>query len=232
VTPAPDPLAPARRPDQRTLAGTRVVLRPLAPDDDLAALWPVSHGTPEREALWQWMGYGPFESRAAMGAWLERCAASSDPLFYAVTDRGRGQPIGMASYLRIVPEWATLEVGHLWYAPEAQRTHVNTETLFLLLAEAFERLGCRRVEWKCDDLNARSKAAARRLGFRWEGRFRHHMPVKGRLRDTAWFSMLRAEWSLLRPNFERCLAGAPGEVSLGALNAAVLAASADADAAG
>lgn len=221
-----DPLAPARRPDHRVLEGARVGLRPPMPDDDVGALWSVSHGTPERESLWDFMGYGPFPSRDAMRNWLVDRAVSTDPVFYAVIDRERGDPVGMASYLRIVPEWSTLEVGHLWYAPEAQRTHVNTETLFLLLAEAFDRLGYRRVEWKCDDRNERSKAAARRLGFRWEGLFRQHMPVKGRLRDTAWFSMLRAEWALLRPNYERCLSAAPGEVSLGDLNAATLGAAA------
>lgn len=175
-----DPLAPAQRPDHRVLDGARVRLRPPSPDADVEALWSASHGTPEREAVWTYLGYGPFASSAAMREWLAGRAASTDPLFYTVVDRDSEAPLGMASYLRIVPEWATLEVGHLWYAPAAQRSHVNSETLYLLLAEAFDRLGYRRVEWKCDDRNERSKAAARRLGFRWEGLFRHHMPVKGR----------------------------------------------------
>jgi RimJ/RimL family protein N-acetyltransferase len=103
-----------------------------------------------------------------------------------------------------------LELGNIWYGPSAQRTEANTEVTFLMLEEAFERLGHRRVEWKCDALNARSRAAALRLGFTFEGVFRQHMVIKGRNRDTAWFAMLDHEWPAARAAFERWLAADPG----------------------
>ena len=109
--------------------------------------------------------------------------------------------------------------GHIWYVPSVQRTKVNTETVYLLLRRAFDELGNRRVEWKCDALNARSRAAALRLGFTFEGIFRQHMIVKGRNRDTAWFAMLDAEWPSRRADLERWLTAAPGTLSLSALHA-------------
>ena len=111
-----------------------------------------------------------------------------------------------------------VELGNIWYAPVAQRTRANTETVFLMLREAFEELGHRRVEWKCDALNARSRSAAERLGFAFEGVFRQHMIVKGRNRDTAWFSMLDREWPRIRSNMQRWLEADPAAVSLRLLN--------------
>jgi RimJ/RimL family protein N-acetyltransferase len=108
----------------------------------------------------------------------------------------------MVSFLNIVPDAYRLELGHIWYSPEAQRTKVNTETVYLMLCETFDRLKYRRVEWKCDALNERSRAAAERLGFKSEGIFRQHMIVKGRNRDTAWFSMLDREWPSIKKNME------------------------------
>jgi RimJ/RimL family protein N-acetyltransferase len=126
--------------------------------------------------------------------WLRSCAASDDPLSLAVRDDESGRYLGMVSYLAIRPAMRVLELGHIWYVPRAQGTGINTEAVHLMLTEAFDVLGYRRVEWKCDSLNDRSRRAALRLGFHFEGIFRQHMIVKGKNRDTAWFAMLDSDW--------------------------------------
>lgn len=210
--------APMGLPTPEPLQGTAVTVRPLAPAEDLPALYTASHGDPETETLWTWMPYGPFADRDAMGIWLEQCASSTDPAFRAVVEHASGRPVGMVSWLNIEPDHRRLELGHIWYAPSAQRSRANTETIRLLLGEAFDRLGCRRVEWKCDALNARSRAAALRLGFRFEGVFRQHMIVKGRNRDTAWFALVDRDWPTVRDHMERWLAADGNGLSLTALN--------------
>lgn len=211
------------RPERKPLEGRFVTLRPLDPATDAQALYAGSHGDEETEALWTYMPYGPFESLVAMRRWLDGCAASKDPLFLAVEDRNRGAPVGVVSFLNIVPDMRRLELGHIWYCPVAQGSKVNTEAIYLMLGETFDRLGYRRAEWKCDALNARSRAAALRLGFRFEGLFRQHLIVKGRNRDTAWFAMLDEEWAAVKANMERWLYGDQSDqppLSLRALNEA------------
>ena len=209
-------VAPAPR--DVTLKGRYVSLRTIVPSEDTAQLYTTSHGSEDVESLWTYMGYGPFADEAAMAVWLATCIFSKDPLFRAVVDMKSGQPVGMVSYLNIVPDAWRLELGHIWYAPDAQRTRVNTETIYLMLCEAFNQLGYRRVEWKCDALNARSRAAALRLGFAFEGIFRQHLIYKGRNRDTAWFSMLDSEWPRIKTNMERWLYENDGSLSLSELN--------------
>ena len=136
------------------------------------------------------MSYGPFDSTHSMQEWLAGGTRLSDPLFFAVHHLESKQRIGMVSFMNIVSDMRRLELGHIWYSLDFQRSNVNTEAIYLMLCEAFDRLKYRRVEWKCDSLNERSRAAALRLGFRFEGIFRQHIIVKGRNRDTAWFSML------------------------------------------
>jgi RimJ/RimL family protein N-acetyltransferase len=197
--------APARPPERRPLLGRYVSLEPVEPVAHGDALWRVAHdGSEEATAMWTYMPYGPFEDADRMRAWLEEVAPSEDPLFLTVAD-DEG-PLGMASFLNFDASMRRIEIGHIWYAPRAQRSEANTETAYLMLREAFERLGHRRVEWKCDALNERSRVAALRLGFTFEGVFRQHMVVKGRNRDTAWFSMLDREWPAARDAFERWLA--------------------------
>ena len=206
--------APAAPPGPEPLAGRWVSLAP--PSGTLAeALYPATHGSPEAEAVWTYMPYGPFHDEGAMAEWLDGLAGSADPRFFAVSLDGI--PVGVVSYLNAVTTDRRIEIGHIWYAPAAQRTRANTEVAYLLLRRAFEELGNRRVEWKCDALNARSRAAAVRLGFTFEGIFRQHMIVKGRNRDTAWFSMLDPEWPGVRAAMERWLEAEPGAVSLGTL---------------
>jgi RimJ/RimL family protein N-acetyltransferase len=189
----------------------------LAPPSRALAgvLYPATHGAPEAEAVWTYMPYGPFADEAAMGEWLDDLAGSVDPRFFAVTLEGA--PVGVVSYLNAATNDRRIEIGHIWYVPAAQRTRANTEAAYLLLRRAFDELGNRRVEWKCDALNARSRAAAERLGFTFEGIFRQHMIVKGRNRDTAWFSMLDAEWPRVRAAMETWFDADPGARSLGSL---------------
>lgn len=216
----PVPLAQALAPAAAPMVGTWVSLVPVEPVAHAPGLFSAAHGSPDRDAVWTYMPYGPFDDEPAMATWLEGCSGSEDPRFYTVIDRSTDVPVGVVSYLNVDTAMRHVELGHIWYGPAAQHTRVNTETVFLLLARAFEELGNRRVEWKCDALNARSREAALRLGFVFEGVFRQHMIVKGRNRDTAWFSMLDHEWPARRANLERWLAADPGTVSLRELNAA------------
>jgi len=213
------PGGPARRPDRRTRRGADVVLEPVDPERDAEPLWRATNdGSGRGDAVWTYLAHGPYASTEEMRAWLASLVPSGDPLFLTV-HTGDG-PSGIVSFMSIDPEMRRIELGNIWYAPRAQRTGANTETIYLMLREAFDELGYRRVEWKCNALNARSRAAAERLGFTFEGVFRQHMVVKGRNRDTAWFSMLDLEWPNAREAFERWLA-APSDArpSLSSLRA-------------
>ena len=216
--PVGDPVdaTPAGRPPRTRRQGGFVVLRPVTPDADAGPLFEATRGAPD---VWPYLGYGPFADEAAMRAWLDTLVPIEDPLFLTVLDRASASPIGVVAFMNVDTEMRHLELGHIWYAPIAQRTRTNTEVAYLMLRESFDELRHRRVEWKCDALNARSRAAAERLGFAFEGVFRQHMIVKGRNRDTAWFSMLDSEWPRVRANIERWLSVEPGTLSLRELNA-------------
>lgn len=193
-------------PRKVAIDGRFVALVPLDPQADVQELYDCSHGDKVTESLWTYLGYGPFTSPAAMTDWLRAVADSDDPLFFTVHQKSSPpRRVGMVALMSIVAEMGRLEVGHIWYGPRARRTKVNTESVYLMLCEAFDRLCYRRVEWKCDALNERSRAAADRLGFSSEGAFRQHLVVKGRNRDTAWFSMLDREWPAIKSNMETWL---------------------------
>lgn len=152
--------------------------------------------------------YLPVERPAdasSYAAWLRQAAAQADPFFHAIVDAATGRASGVASYLRIDPANGSIEVGHINLAPRLQRTRAATEAMFLMMRRAFDELGYRRYEWKCDSLNAPSRAAAARYGFRFEGVFRQAIVYKERSRDTAWFSITDAEWLQVRAAFERWL---------------------------
>jgi len=151
------------------------------------------------------MHVGPFPDREAMLAWLRECAAATDCVTLTVVDSATERRLGMATFMRIREAMRTLELGSIWYGLDTQRTHVNTETIYLMLCEAFDHLACRRVEWKCDALNERSRKAALRLGFEFEAIFRQHMVIKGRSRDTAWFAMLDEDWPAIKARLESLL---------------------------
>lgn len=181
----------------RTLEGRIVRLRTPDPRSDTAVLYPATHGSPDAEAVWTYMGYGAFSDRGAMADWMAGCGESRDPLWFTVA-RLDDEPVGMAAMMNHDPAHRRMELGHIWYVPSAHRTGVNTEAAFLMLDEAFGRYRCRRVEWKCDSLNAPSRHSALRLGFSFEGIFRNHMIVKGRNRDTAWYAMTDDDWPVVR----------------------------------
>jgi RimJ/RimL family protein N-acetyltransferase len=197
-----EPVTPAPRPQRKTLAAIRFELRPLDPDRDVDDLYAVGHRGPGTDVLWTYMAYGPFENGDVMHRWLQTCAAPEDPLFFAVIERDTGRRVGMCSFMSIVPEMRRIEIGHIWYAPHLQGTGISVEVAWMLLCEAFDVLGYRRVEWKCNALNERSRRAALKLGFTFEGIFRQHMIVKGRNRDSAWFSMTDGEWPARRDALE------------------------------
>ncbi len=155
--------------------------------------------------IWTYLPYGPFATGADYRIWLEQTCLGDDPLFHAVIDGATGRAVGIASYLRIEPAVGVIEVGHINYAPPLQRTPAATEAMFLMMRRVFHELGYRRYEWKCDALNARSRTAAARLGFRFEGVFRQATIYKGRNRDTAWFAITDDDWPALEAHFERWL---------------------------
>ena len=218
-------IRPARTPQRRTvLEGRHVRLAPIDPASHGEDLWHGSHGR-EAEALWRYLSVGPFARRADFQAYLEAAASRADPFMFAILDRASGRTVGHASLLRIEPAHRVVEVGNILFTPALQRGASGTEAMYLLARHAFEELGFRRYEWKCNALNAPSRRAAERYGFTFEGLFRDHMIVKGLSRDTAWFAMLEAEWPSRRTAFERWLDPAHFDgagrqrLSLSALNA-------------
>jgi RimJ/RimL family protein N-acetyltransferase len=154
---------------------------------------------------WTYLPYGPFPTLAAYREWVEGASRADDPLFYAIVDNAGGEAVGVASLMRIDPKPGVIEVGGINYSPRLQRRPGATEAMYLLMRRAFDELGYRRYEWKCDSLNAPSRAAALRLGFQYEGLFRQATVYKQRNRDTAWFSILDREWPALRTAFEAWL---------------------------
>ena len=167
-----------------------------------ADLWAGVRG---QDALWSYMPYGPFTDERAFNAWIAERAALEDPFAYAIVDGESGRALGIFTLMEIRPAMRVIEVGHVLYTPALQRTPLATEAQYTLARYAFETLGYRRYEWKCNALNAPSRSAAERYGFSYEGLFRQHVIVKGRNRDTAWYAMLDQDWPKIRTGFERWL---------------------------
>ena len=195
---------PAPRPARIRLPGRYVSMEPLDPDTHGDGIWKASGGEANAH-LWQWMPDGPFPDREGFDTSLANKKASEDPLFFAIVDTVTGEALGMASFLRIDPRHRVIEVGSIMYGPALQRSRQGTEAMFLMMRYAFDELGYRRYEWKCNALNEPSRRAALRYGFQFEGIFRQHMIIKGQNRDTAWFSILDSEWPTLKAGFERWL---------------------------
>lgn len=190
--------SPARRPERVRLDGRFVRLEPLDAARHGPALW---RGLEGADPVWDYLFDGPYPDEASLVAELARKAASPDPLFWAILDRTSGEAVGFASLMRQDPTHRVIEVGNILFAPALQRRPGATEAMALLAGYAFDGLGYRRYEWKCNALNAPSRSAAERLGFTFEGVFRQHMIVKGRNRDTAWYSMTDGEWPAVRRGF-------------------------------
>jgi RimJ/RimL family protein N-acetyltransferase len=196
---------PAKLPERITIPGSYIALVPLNAATHGEALWNAVKGK-ENDSLWLYLFDGPYPDRAAFGASLKTKETSFDPFFFAIVDNATGKAVGMASLMRIDPKHRVIEVGSILYSPLLQRTRGATEAMYLLMRYAFETLGNRRYEWKCNAQNAPSRSAALRLGFAFEGIFRQHMIAKGQNRDTAWFSIIDKEWPATKHAFERWLA--------------------------
>ena len=193
---------PARIPEPGTvLEGRHVRLVPVDPTAHAGPLFALSHGA-TRAAQWQYLFPEPFPDVAAFEAYLVKAAASADPFMFTILDRASGEAVGHATLMRVEPTHRVIEVGNILFTPALQRKPGGTEAMYLMARYAFETLGYRRYEWKCNALNAPSRSAALRYGFAYEGLFRQHMIVKGRNRDTTWFAMLDREWPGLRRAFE------------------------------
>jgi RimJ/RimL family protein N-acetyltransferase len=201
------PAHAAARPERRVLAGRFIRLEPLDAERHGDALWQETHGA-GAAAFWQYLFDEPFADRQSFQEFLARKAASTDPLFYAIVAQSTGRAVGFETLMRIDPAHRCIEVGNILYGRSLQRTPGATEAQYLLMRYVFEDLGYRRYEWKCNALNAPSRRAALRFGFSFEGIFRKHMIVRGRNRDTAWYSMLDDEWPAAKAAFERWLAPA------------------------
>ena len=200
--PVPD-WRPTPHPSRESMAGRFCKLEALDPERHARPLWEANCLETEGR-MWTYLPYGPFDSFESYRAFMQERWMGDDPLFYAIIDLKSDRPVGLAAYLRIDRPNGVVEVGHLAFSPLLQRTPAATEAMYLMMARAFA-LGYRRYEWKCDALNAPSRVAAERLGFKFEGIFRQHVVAKGRNRDTSWYAIIDSEWPDLKIGFERWL---------------------------
>jgi RimJ/RimL family protein N-acetyltransferase len=198
---------PAQRPARESLRGAHVLVRPIAPDADAEPLFAASHPADGDRSIWTYLPDGPYRDPAQLRSMLAWAASAEDALYFSLVPLPGERPLGLAAYLRITPEHGVIELGHIWFGAQLQRTSAATEAIFLLARHAFEDLGYRRVEWKCNALNAASRRAAERFGFAFEGIFRKHLIVKGRNRDTAWFAITDEQWPAIAGAFEIWLKG-------------------------
>lgn len=201
VSRLPSGLVPARRP----LTGRYVELVPLDAPRHAADLYAESHGTEDALHIWDYMKVGPWSDLDAFTAALRQQSAALDPICFAIRPLDGEAVCGQASYLNIEAQNGVIEIGSIWFGPQLRRTRAATEAMYLLLHYAMDDLGYRRMEWKCNALNQKSRNAAKRLGFRFEGIFYNHTIAKGRNRDSAWYSILGEEWPALRGIFETWL---------------------------
>jgi RimJ/RimL family protein N-acetyltransferase len=199
---------PVERPARTPLQGAHILLSPVDAARDAAPLYALSHPPDGDPAIWTYLPDGPYDDPRHLGEMLAWAETSEDPLYYALREPAGGRPLGIASYLRMKPEFGVIEIGHIWFGPPLQRTTAATEAIYLLAANVFDDLGYRRLEWKCNALNAASRRAAERFGFTFEGVFRNHQIVKGRNRDTAWFAITDDEWPQICSGFQAWLAPA------------------------
>lgn len=195
---------PRPAPPRAAMEGSHCRVEPIDPDRHAGSLHAANRQDAEGR-IWTYLAYGPFDSESAYRAWMEKTCLGDDPLFHAVVERRSGRAVGVASYLRIDPPVGVIEVGHINFSPALQRTPAATEAMFLMMRRVFDELGYRRYEWKCDALNAPSRAAAERLGFVFEGIFRQATIYKGRNRDTAWYAITDGDWPRLRTAFQTWL---------------------------
>ena len=194
----------AKFPSKKKLVGKYSILEPLNFKKHTGELFK-NFSLDKTNILWTYMPYGPFKNLSSFKNYLRKNCLNKEPFFYAIYSKRFKSFCGLASYLRIKPEIGTIEVGWLTYAPNLQRTVEATEAMYLMMKNAFENLGYRRYEWKCDNLNQKSKRSALRLGFKFEGVFRQATIYKKRNRDSAWFSIIDKEWKQCKSKFKKYL---------------------------
>ena len=194
VVQAPSGLIPSRAP----MRGKTVEL--VAQDARLHAadLYAAGHDCEQALKIWDYLAYGPWASLQDYSATMRSQSATFDTIFYAIRPLDSGRFQGQSSFLDINPLMGVIEIGHIWFGPELARTRASTEALYLMIRYAMDDLGYRRMHWRCNSLNEKSRQAARRLGFRFEGVFYNHMIFKGKNRDTAWYSIIAEEWPEVR----------------------------------
>jgi RimJ/RimL family protein N-acetyltransferase len=197
---------PVERPGCTPLHGSRVLLRPVDASTDAEALYATSHLPDGDPAIWTYLPDGPYDSVEHLRHTLQWAESAEDAVYFTLVRVPEERPLGLAAYLRIAPDFGVLEIGHIWFGVQLRRTTAATEAIYLLLHHAFDDLGYRRVEWKCNSLNVASRRAAERFGFTFEGVFRKHQVVKGRNRDTAWYAMTDDQWPAIGSGFHAWLA--------------------------
>ena len=195
---------PRSRPPRTTMEGRLCRVEPIDVERHAADLHAANLQDKEGRN-WTYLAYGPYQRLEDYREWMCTTCLGDDPLFHAIVDGKTGRATGVASYLRIDPTPGVIEVGHINYAPPLQRTVAATEAMFLMMRRVFDELGYRRYEWKCDALNAPSRAAALRLGFQYEGIFRQATIYKQRNRDTAWYAITDRDWPALKARYQRWL---------------------------
>ena len=193
-------------PPRQIMEGARLRVEPIDPAKHASDLFEANRLDQSGEG-WTYLAYGPFQDQTEYRAWMETTCTGDDPMFWAYVDTATEKAIGLGSYLRIEPTAGVIEVGHIRFSPKLQRTAHATEAMYLKMKNVFD-LGYRRYEWKCDALNAPSRRAAERYGFKFEGIFRQATHYRGRNRDTAWFSIIDTEWPGIRAAHEAWLAPA------------------------
>jgi RimJ/RimL family protein N-acetyltransferase len=195
---------PRPQPPRTPMTGRFCRVEPIDVERDAADLYDAN----TKPANWTYFSYGPFEDFDSYRRWFADMAVLDDPLFFAIVDINSGKAVGVAAYMRIDPANGVIEVGHLNFSPALQRTAAATEAMYLMMRRAFDELGYRRYEWKCDSLNMPSRRAAERFGFTYEGTFRQAIVYKNRNRDTTWYSIIDGEWPARKRAFEGWLAPA------------------------
>jgi RimJ/RimL family protein N-acetyltransferase len=201
-------LPSAQVPARGALAGRFVTLEPLDAARHASDLFEASHGSADALRIWDYLPVGPWGSEVEYTKILRQQTARHEQIYYAICRAEGGKACGQTSFLDIQPENGVIEIGSIWFGLTLRRTRSATEALYLMLRYAMDDLNYRRMQWRCNALNAASRAAARRLGFRFEGIFYNHMIFKGMNRDTAWYSILDDEWPDVRAILEQWLAPA------------------------
>ncbi len=198
-------LPSARIPSREPLRGRYVELVAQDAAQHAGDLFAAGHASEEALKIWDYLAYGPWASVEDYRNTMRAQSSSFDTIFYAIRPLDGDSFAGQSSYLDINPQMGVIEIGHIWFGPKLARTRAATEALYLMIRHAMDDLGYRRMHWRCNSLNDKSRQAARRLGFRFEGIFYNHMIFKGKNRDTAWYSILDDEWPEVRDRLETWL---------------------------